>query len=155
MDTVLANMAITNVVGALLLLHAAYSSYEHHQVLKHATLVPQDIVLELVIALVLLNFGTLELLKNKLRRGVAHNGIVEPETAYLQPIHMGRAMAAVNRLGVTQYEELDTRPDFVDVRAKRKEYLEWAQAANREAASQEKAEAEAEKAKAEAEKVNQ
>lgn len=120
-------MLLANVIGGMLLLHAGYSSYEHHQLLKHASLLPLDVVLELIIAIILLNFGTIESLRNTPRQGVVYGDLVEPKKMYLKPIGMSEAMELVNQLGVTEHEELDSRVDFMDVRAKRKEYLEWEQ----------------------------
>lgn len=118
-------MSLTTASGALLILHAAYSSYEHHQLLKHAFGIPRDIVLELVIGLILLNFGALESIRNTPRLGITHSNKVEHLKLYLRPIQMNLAMEAINALGVSDFEELDTRVEFLDVREKRKEYMEW------------------------------
>lgn len=84
-----------------------------------------DIVLELVIGLVVLNFGVLASIVNTPRLGVSHPHLVKRLSTYLRPIEMSAAMESINALGVSEYEELDTRVAFMDVRQKRKEYMEW------------------------------
>lgn len=78
-----------------------------------------------MIGLVVLNFGVLNSILNKPRLGVSHPQRVEQKFRYLRPIEMSQAMEAVNALGVSEFEELESRVDFIDVRQKRKEYLEW------------------------------
>ncbi|SGZ47744.1 CIC11C00000004091 [Sungouiella intermedia] len=118
-------MSISYVVGGLLILHAGYSSYEHHQFLS-STDIPTDIILELVIGLVVLNFGVLASIINTPRLGIAHSQVVKHANRYLRPIEMSAAMDSINALGVSEFEEFDTRVEFLDIRQKRKEYLEWA-----------------------------
>lgn len=119
-------MSISYVVGGLLILHAGYSSYEHHQFLSSAGL-PSDIVLELIIGLVVLNFGVLASIVNTPRLGISHLQIVKQLSMYLRPIEMSAATESINALGVSEYEELETRVEFMDIRGKRKEYMEWAE----------------------------
>lgn len=119
-------MSLSYIAGGLLITHAAYSSYEHHQFLKSATAIPLDIVLELIIGLILLNFGALESITNGPRLGITHSNLVKHPKIYLRPIEMSQAMESINSLGVSEFEELDSRVDFLDVRQKRKEYMEWA-----------------------------
>lgn len=119
-------MSLSYIVSGALILHAGYSSYEHHQYISGSG-VPNDIVLELVIGLVVLNFGLLNSILNKPRLGVSHSQRVEQKYRYLQPIEMSKAMQFVNELGVSEFEDLETRVDFLDVRQKRKEHLEWSQ----------------------------
>lgn len=118
-------MTVTNTLGYLLLLHAAYSSYEHHHTLKLSSTLPTEIILELVIGLMVVNFGTLGQLQYP-RSAVLETGMMlENEHTYLKPIEMSRAMVAVNKLGVSEYEYLDTRVELMDVRKKREEYARW------------------------------
>ncbi|KAF3988200.1 hypothetical protein FT663_03514 [Candidozyma haemuli var. vulneris] len=119
-------MAALLVLGALILLHAGYSSYEYHAFVKtKGTFVPTEIILEVVIGLVIINFGALFSIKSKPRLGITHDKVVQPPSNFLMPIDLSEASTVVNSLGVTDYEELETRRDFVDVKKKRKEYAEW------------------------------
>lgn len=73
-----------------------------------------------------MNFGTLESLRVPKRLSVITGSVVENEYKFLKPIDVSKAMKAVNNLGVTEYEYLETRSELMDVVAKRKEYSEWA-----------------------------
>lgn len=120
-------MNLSYIAGSFLIIHAGYSSYEHHQYLKSSTPLPLDVVLELIVGLILLNFGALESITNTRRLGITHSNPVDHPKTFLRPIEMSQAMESINALGVSEYEELDTRVDLMDIRKKRKEYLEWAQ----------------------------
>lgn len=108
-------------VGAICLIHAAYSSYEHHQVLSSA--VPRDIVLEVVVGLVLINFGAIK--ANAARMSLTSSDRVAPPSRFLQPIDTSKAAEAMKALGYSEHEVLETRVDFVDVRQKREEHLKF------------------------------
>lgn len=118
-------MSVTNTIGYLILLHAAYSSYEHHQVFKTIGEFPTDIILELVIGLLVVNFGTLDSLRYPKSRALDHGHVVENKHKYLKPIEISKAMVSVNELGATEFEYLDTRLELVDLQAKRQEYANW------------------------------
>lgn len=78
-----------------------------------------------MIGLVILNFGAIESISNRARYGITHSNIVSQKLTYLRPIEMSRALKAINDLGVSEFEELDTRVEFLDIRKKRQEYTEW------------------------------
>lgn len=118
-------MSLNKLIGYVLLLHAAYSSNEHHA-LKIGSSLPTDIILEVVIGLMVVNFSTLESLRIPKKLSVVSGGIVENKYQFLKPIAVSKAMMAVNDLGVTEYEYLETRMELMDVVAKREEYLRWA-----------------------------
>lgn len=118
-------MSVANTIGYLILLHAAYSSYEHHQVFKTVSAFPTDIVLELVIGLLVVNFGTLDSLRCPKSQALDHGQVVENKHKYLKPIEMSKAMISVNELGATEYEYLDTRLELIDITSKRQEYARW------------------------------
>lgn len=119
-------MSALIILGFLILIHSGYSSYEYNAFIKtKGTSVPYDIVLEVIIGLVLINFGVLGSLKTRYRFGITHNEPVWPPLNFLMPIDLNEANAIINQLGVTEFEELDTRRDFIDVKKKRKEYAEW------------------------------
>lgn len=109
------------------MLHAGYSAYEFHSILKSTnSWVPSDIILEVVVALIIINYGAIQSIRNKPRLGIGHDELVQPAHPYLRSIHLSEATCSINRLGVTEFEELDTRPEFINVKQKRKEYAEWA-----------------------------
>lgn len=121
-------MSLAYLLGSIFLLHAGYSSYEHHQLFKHTSAsVPVDVILELLVGLVIINFGAIDSITNKSKLGVTHAGVVEPLLTFLRPILMTKATKSINDLGISEFEELDTRVDFLDVVAKRKEYSQWAE----------------------------
>lgn len=119
-------MGIINTFGAVLLLHSAYSSYEHHHALKNPGALPTDIILELIIGLLLVNFGTLHSLKCPISVTLEKGLILENCHTYLKPIEMSKAMIAVNELGYSEYEYLETRIELMDVVTRRKKYTAWA-----------------------------
>lgn len=118
-------MALTSVIGYVVLLHAAYSSYEHHQIFKNTSSIPTDIILELVIGLLVVNFGTLDSLRYGKPRALDTGNVVENKCKYLKPIQMSKAMIGVNELGATEFEHLESRLEMSDVIAKRQEYSQW------------------------------
>lgn len=119
-------MAALLLIGALVLLHAGYCSYEYHAFVKiKGSFVPTEIILEVMIGLFLINFGALNSIKSRYRLGITHDDVVWPPLTFLMPIDLSEATGVVNSLGITEYEELDTRRDFIDVKQKRKEYAEW------------------------------
>lgn len=119
-------MALAFLIGGILLIHAGYSSYEFHSILKSASsTVPLDIMLEAVVAILIINYGAIQSIRNKPRLGLGHDKLVEPTHAFMRPIKLSEATGSINKLGISEYEELDTRADFVDVRKKRKEFAEW------------------------------
>ncbi|GEQ66502.1 hypothetical protein JCM33374_g165 [Metschnikowia sp. JCM 33374] len=114
-----------NFIGSLLLLHAAYSSYEHHQLVEPTSSVPHDIILEIILGLLALNFGTIQNLRNTERVSLMKGEKVQPTEKYLEPIKLSQAMLTLNNLGVSEYEDLECRVDFMDIRQKRKDHLNY------------------------------
>lgn len=113
------------VLGSLLVIHAGYSVYEHHQIFKLTTGLSRDIIGEVLVGLVLVNFGAFKSIANQSRFGLTHNKEVFSLKQFLRPIEMSQAMESVNALGITEFEEYDTRVDFLDVVEKRRQYREW------------------------------
>lgn len=120
------NMNFLYLIGGLLVLHAGYSSYEHHQILKHASGIARDIIGELFVGLIIINFGAFQSIANSSRYGLTHDKIVTSLKPFLRPIEMSEAMQSVNLLGITEFEEYDSRIDFLDVVEKRRQHREWA-----------------------------
>lgn len=114
-------------IGCILLLHAAYSSYEHHQLLKNTSGVSHDIFLELILGIIALNFGTIQSLKTSERLSVKSAESISPSHKYLEPIKLTKAMLTLNSLGVSEYENLESRVDFMDIGNLRKNHLNWSQ----------------------------
>ncbi|PVH15903.1 uncharacterized protein CXQ87_003760 [Candidozyma duobushaemuli] len=125
-------MSALLILGSLVLLHAGYCSYEYHAFVKTTgSFVPTEIILEVIIGLVIINFGALSSIKSRYRLGITHDEVVWPPSTFLMPINLSEATGVVNSLGISEHEELETRRDFIDVKQKRKEYTEWL--ANQEA----------------------
>lgn len=108
------------ILGALVLLHATYSSYEWvslNKLLSSGTTVrcTSDVRVELVIGLIILTLS-----------------IVSQGVSKLKPINISDLNSAKALLGEDSYAYLDTRPNFQDLVAKRHAFLEW----RKEAASQ-------------------
>ncbi|OBA23958.1 hypothetical protein METBIDRAFT_30316 [Metschnikowia bicuspidata var. bicuspidata NRRL YB-4993] len=114
-----------SILGFMLLLHAAYSSYEHHQLLKGVTVIPRDIIYEMLLGLVLLNFGTIQSLKNSDRLAVISAQIISPPNKYLGPISISEAVLTNNSLEISAYEILESRVELMDIRRSREDYLNW------------------------------
>ncbi|CAN3358269.1 ER membrane protein complex subunit 5 [Diutina catenulata] len=121
-------------VGALLLLHGGYSAYEFYYIAASNTSVPMDITLEVAVGSMLLILGAIESIKNQ--PILALDGTkVAPQATFLQPISQQSAFAEKKQLGLHDWQQLESRKDFVDVVAKRRQYNEWAD--NKSAASPE------------------
>lgn len=120
-------MSVT-IIGYFLLLHAAYSSHEHHHVLRLTGSLPMDIILELVAGLMVVNFGTLASLRRPKSLTLDTGVPLENKHINLKPIEISKAMNAFNNFGVTPFEHLETRVEMMDVVAKRAEYAAWANA---------------------------
>lgn len=114
-------------LGAFVLVaHAAYSSYEFHRLAGTAAL-PYDIVLELAVGVVLMVVSLLSLIRNHAKLSVVDDTVVVPDDRFLKPIAMREAMKEFHEVGVTDYDEYETRVDFLDVVKKRDEYAKWAE----------------------------
>lgn len=101
------------ILGALVLLHATYSSYEWvslNKLLSSGTTVrcTSDVRVELVIGLIILTLS-----------------IVSQGVSKLKPINISDLNSAKALLGEDSYAYLDTRPNFQDLVAKRHAFLEW------------------------------
>ena len=114
-------------LGCVLLLHATYSSYEHHHIVKTASGIPVDITAELVIGLLCINFGTIKSLRAPYRLSIIEAVRVPPSGTYLEPIRTAQAMLTVNELGIYEHDNLLSRVDFMDIRQKRSSHLSWTQ----------------------------
>lgn len=121
-------MNLAYIIGALLMLHAAYLAHEHHTISTNGEEFPSDILLEVVIGLVMLVFGAIDAVSAKPRLSLENKILVEPSAAFLRPIKMSDATADINALETTEYERLETRVDFIDIKAKRREHLDWLEA---------------------------
>lgn len=123
-------MNIPYIIGGMLMLHAAYLAHEHHTISTKEEEFPSDILLEVIIGLVMLVFGSIEAVSSKPRLSLENKILVEPSAGFLRPIKMSDATADINALETTEYERLETRVDFIDIRAKRREHLDWLETRN-------------------------
>ncbi|KAI7334338.1 hypothetical protein KC315_g3803 [Hortaea werneckii] len=127
--------ALVNVLGGVLLAHAAYSAYEHSllptsslptkpsailpQFLDPKINLPTDVTLETLLSAFLLCIGTV--LSSPGLKPIQWNvwaGNVERSVE-------ARRMKQVGVGGGNPYAGLEDRPGFMDIRAARKEFGEW------------------------------
>lgn len=113
--------------GLLVLVHAAYSSYEHHSLTFGTAAVysiPTDIILETVIGIIIIGYAAIQLVSNDMKLSI-DGKLIKPEYAYLKPIEMKHAVKELELLGVSDYSKLDNRLDFIDIKAKRNQFQSW------------------------------
>lgn len=115
-------------IGTVLLIHAAYSSFELHQILKvshsEAQSVPLDIAVELAIGVILILAGALRSIENPRVLDV-QNKVREPKYRFLKEIVMSKATEELEATGLSDYQYLELRVDFIDIVEKRRQYSEW------------------------------
>lgn len=116
------------IIGALLLLHATYSSFELHQVLKISHLnsasVPLDIIVEVGIGLVLILAGAIKSIENPSDLDV-QNKVQTPKHRFLKDIEMRKATVELEATGFSEYQYLELRVDFIDIVEKRRQHAAW------------------------------
>lgn len=113
--------------GLLVLVHAAYSSYEHHSLTFGTTSlfsIPTDIILETVVGIVIIGYATIQLVGNEMKMSI-DNKLVTPNYTYLKPIEMKHAVKELELLGVSDYSKLENRLDFIDIKSKRNQFQTW------------------------------
>ncbi|KAL4917635.1 magnesium transporter [Aspergillus aurantiobrunneus] len=106
---------LITIFGLVLLAHAGYSVHEHTVLYSNvrlsssSTALPQDIVIEALVSLVIVSTGL----------------VLGAEK--LKPVSWSEWAAEVEREGDVRnpYVRLEERYSFWDVRAKRKEYADW------------------------------
>ncbi|KAK6460598.1 magnesium transporter [Scheffersomyces coipomensis] len=111
-------------VGILLLIHSGYSSYEFHKLSSlshHSQDLPQDILLETLIGIVVIVIGGISSIENP--NALSLNGeLIIPEHKYLKPIQMKDSVKLNEKIGISDYEDLNSRLPFINIVKKRKEY---------------------------------
>lgn len=115
-------------VGVLFLLHSLYGALQFNQFRKatgEQVPLPLDIVLEVAAGVVALVVGAVLLLEIP-PQVAQHDGktLVRPHR-FLKPIAIEQATVEFLKLGESPFDEIEFRPAFLDVAAKRKEFLEW------------------------------
>ncbi|OGM44278.1 hypothetical protein ABOM_007205 [Aspergillus bombycis] len=105
--------------GLVLLAHAGYSAHEHTVLYSNArlsasTALPQDIVIEALVSLVLVSVGLV---------------LGAPK---LKPISWSQWAGEIEKEGGGRnpYRRLEERYNFWDVRGKRKEFADWIKGEN-------------------------
>lgn len=114
-------------VGILMLVHAAYSSYEHHSLTVGGLgrlSIPHDIVLETMVAIVIIGYAAIQLIRNELKLSI-DNKVVSSSHTYLKPIEMKQAVKELELLGVSDFSKLENRLDFIDIKLKRQQFQDW------------------------------
>lgn len=130
-------------MGGLLLVHSAYSSFEFHQLVKstHETHgLPLDITVESICGIIVIIVGAVRSVENgafykiagkdsgevdSVLNDVQINERIYSNDKYLKPIEMKQAVALTETIGLSDYQELVTRVDFIDIIQKRKDYANW------------------------------
>ncbi|CCK71697.1 Emc5p KNAG_0H02820 [Huiozyma naganishii CBS 8797] len=124
-------------VSVLLLLHAAFSSFEYHQLMKNAAQdtartppVPRDIVYETYAALALFITATI-LSHNKLTYYNLFTLKRVSQDEYLRDTALRRATTVDNMIGNDPAAEVTHTPNLADIMSKRKEVIAYLQAETR------------------------
>lgn len=121
--------SVLYVCGTLLFMHAAYSSFEFHQLLKthveyNYLSLPTEIIVEVLLALSIIVSGSIISIENGPKLTI-DNEIVKPDDAYLKKIEMRKAMREFEKVGISSFQEYESRVDFIDIKRKRKEHSDW------------------------------
>lgn len=119
-------MKVLKIIGLVSLVHAGYSSYEftHSQKSHNTTLpLPQDIILEVFISLLILSLDLL-LSPTSTKLSLINNDVIKPEYK-LKPILMKDAVVEDEKLGAGPFQFVESRVFFTDFDGKRKKYAEW------------------------------
>lgn len=100
-----------SIVGAILLLHSIYSSWELSEIAKVAGvphILPKDVAIEAIIGLVVVSASSVW-------------------TAYkaLRPESLAEEYAQLNKQGENPYAHLENRPTFQDIMARRQVFHNW------------------------------
>lgn len=116
-------------VSLLQLLHAGFSSYEFHQVMKKHNRVgaqlPQDIKFEGLCAIIIFTLGvflSFEVLQYYPLRG--EEKPLGPKQ-YLLDIKLNKSSNIDNLVGVDPNGEVSYTPSFVDIKEKREQVQKW------------------------------
>ena len=116
--------SVLYLLGSLLFIHAAYSSFEFHQLLKtHIEYdylpLPTEITVEVILALVTFIIGSIISVENGPKLSI-DNKLIQQDDKYLKKIEMRKAMREFEKIGISGFEEYDSRVDFIDIKQKRK-----------------------------------
>ncbi|CAK7896385.1 ER membrane protein complex subunit 5 [[Candida] anglica] len=121
--------SIFYIIGSTLLLHAGYSSFEFHSLIKarHDNLaLPTDIILEVICGILILIAGSINSTKNTPFLS-ASGKLINPTDTHLKNIDFRKATNEFQQIEVNPYEDLDSRLEFINVKEKRAEYKKWVQ----------------------------
>ncbi|RLV91847.1 hypothetical protein JA1_003577 [Spathaspora sp. JA1] len=120
-------------IGIVLLTHAGYSAFEHHKLASHTihTSLPLDIIVETLIATVILIFGSIASIKNSPILTL-ENEVVDIDSKYLKPIKITDSSQLDQIVGMSEYDRLENRIEFIDVVAKRREFAQWVSSSKEE-----------------------
>ncbi|KAL6454691.1 EMC5 ER membrane protein complex subunit 5 [Candida maltosa Xu316] len=113
-------------IGSLLLIHSGYSSFEYHKISTHYHHINDatNIIIESIIGIFLLVIGSIVSITNQPFYSV-NNQVVTSDSKYLKYIEMKDAVQLSEKVGITDYEEYNSRLPFIDIKQKRTEYKEW------------------------------
>ncbi|KAK6202520.1 magnesium transporter [Scheffersomyces amazonensis] len=118
---------VTYFVGLLLLVHSGYSSYEFHKlsaITHQSSHLPIDILVETLVGIIVIVIGGFNSIENS--SVLTFDGReIQPDYKYLKPIEMKDSVKLIERIGTSDYEELESRLPFIDIVGKRKKYDEW------------------------------
>ncbi|CCH46288.1 putative secreted protein [Wickerhamomyces ciferrii] len=120
-------MGLLQIIGLASLLHAGYSSYEFTHLQKSHSIdlpFPKDITLEVIISLLILTFD-LFFQSTPSKLSLINNDVIKSEYR-LKPILMKDAVVEDEKLGAGPFKFIESRTNFIDINAKRREFAEWA-----------------------------
>ncbi|KAG7662817.1 uncharacterized protein J8A68_003671 [[Candida] subhashii] len=114
-------------IGLLLLFHSGYSSFEFHKlttISHHSTSLPYDIIIESIVGIIIIIIGSIISIENQPFLTI-DNEVVSSDAKYLKFIEMKQSVQLSEKVGINDYEELNSRLPFVNIIKKRQEYHDW------------------------------
>jgi Membrane magnesium transporter. len=99
-----------------------------------------DIVIESIIGILVIVVGAVKSIENEPSYTIDGKNVDDPDSIlkevqinekvytsdkYLKPIEMKKAVEVIEKIGLSDYEVFETRVEFIDILAKRKEYRNW------------------------------
>ncbi|KAI5950761.1 hypothetical protein KGF54_003835 [Candida jiufengensis] len=127
------NQYILYIVGLLLLLHSGYSSFEFHKFIIHnnsinsinsPTNLPLDISIEAIIGFIIILIGSIISIENSNYLSI-ENKIIKEEFKYLKSINLSDSFQIGEKIGIGEFEELNSRLPFIDIVKIRNDYSKW------------------------------
>ncbi|ODQ78373.1 hypothetical protein BABINDRAFT_52126 [Babjeviella inositovora NRRL Y-12698] len=116
-------------LGALFLFHSGYSAMQFYQYVKatDSTLpLPTDIGLEALLGAAVTIIAAVFSVEIPAQLSAHDDEVLVKPYRFFKPIEMRYATTEFQKLGINPFEEIEARPAFMNIVAKRKEFQEWA-----------------------------